>query len=135
MITKYIATYIATLLIFLVIDGIWLGLVARGFYVQQLGSLLRPSPNFGAAGLFYALYVMGILVFVIFPALNHGTWITAVLYGALFGLIAYATYDLTNLATLQGWPIVMSVVDMIWGAMLTATVAAAGYFAARIICN
>lgn len=135
MVTKYLATYAATLVLFLIIDGIWLGLVARNFYVQQLGSMLRPTPNFGVAGLFYALYVVGVLVFVIFPALNQGTWVTATAYGALFGLIAYATYDLTNMATLDGWPVVMSVVDMIWGAALTATVATGGYFAARMIFN
>ncbi len=135
MITKYLATYAATLVLFLIIDGIWLGVVARSFYVQQIGNMLRPAPNFGVAGLFYALYVVGILVFVVFPALNHGTWVTAALYGALFGLIAYATYDLTNLATLEGWPVVMSVVDMVWGAALTATVATGGYFAARMIFN
>lgn len=133
MVTKYLATYAATLVLFLFIDGIWLGLVARNFYVQQLGSMLRPTPNFGVAGLFYALYVVGVLVFVIFPALNQGTWVTAAAYGALFGLIAYATYDVTNMATLDGWPVVMSVVDMIWGATLTATVATGGYFAARMI--
>ncbi|MGB0573317.1 MAG: DUF2177 family protein [Alphaproteobacteria bacterium] len=135
MVTKYLATYAATLVLFLFIDGIWLGLVARNFYVQQLGSMLRPTPNFGVAGLFYALYVVGVLVFVIFPALNQGTWVTAAAYGALFGLIAYATYDVTNMATLDGWPVVMSVVDMIWGATLTATVATGGYFAARMIFN
>lgn len=132
MITKYLATYAITLIAFLIIDGIWLGVVARGFYVQQIGALLRPAPNFGVAGLFYALYVVGILAFVVFPALNQGSWITAALYGALFGFIAYATYDLTNLATLAGWPVVMSVVDMIWGAVLTASVATLGYFAARM---
>jgi uncharacterized membrane protein len=135
MITKYFATYAATLVLFLIIDGIWLGLVARSFYVQQIGHMLRPSPNFGVAGLFYALYVVGVLVFVVFPAVNQGSWVAAALYGALFGLIAYATYDLTNLATLEGWPVVMSVADMVWGAALTATVATGGYFAARMIFN
>lgn len=135
MITKYLATYAVTLVAFLIIDGIWLGLVARNFYVQQLGHLLRPEPNFGAAGLFYAIYVVGILVFAITPAIQNGSWVAAVLYGALFGFIAYATYDLTNLATLAQWPVVMSVVDMIWGAVLTASVATVGYFAARMIFN
>ena len=135
MVTKYLATYAVTLIAFLIIDGIWLGLVARNFYVQQLGSMLRQSPNFGVAGLFYAIYVVGIVVFAIVPAMNQGSWVTAVAYGALFGFIAYATYDLTNLATLAGWPVVMSVVDIIWGAVLTASVATVGYFAARMIFN
>lgn len=127
MLTKYLAAYGTTLVVFLIIDGVWLGVVARGFYVQQIGDLLRPAPNFGVAGLFYALYVAGILVFVLFPALHHGTWLTAALFGALFGLVAYATYDLTNLATLQGWPVVMSVVDMVWGAVLTASVSVVSF--------
>ena len=133
MVSKYLATYAVTLVAFLIIDGIWLGLVARSFYVQQLGNLLRPAPNFGVAGLFYLIYVVGILVFAVSPAVQTGTWITAALYGALFGFIAYATYDLTNLATLSGWPVMMSVVDMIWGAVLTACVATIGYVAARMI--
>jgi uncharacterized membrane protein len=121
MLTKYLAAYGTTLVVFLIIDGVWLGVVARSFYVQQIGDLLRPAPNFGVAGLFYALYV------VVFPALHHGTWLTAALFGALFGLVAYATYDLTNLATLQGWPVVMSVVDMVWGAVLTASVSVVSF--------
>jgi len=133
MVIKYAGVYLSTLVAFLIIDGVWLGFVARGFYVQQLGHLLRPSPSFGAAGLFYAIYVVGILVFAVTPAVQNGTWVTAALYGALFGFIAYATYDLTNLATLSGWPVVMSVVDMIWGAILTASVATIGYLAARMI--
>jgi uncharacterized membrane protein len=130
---KYLAVYAAALVTFLIIDGIWLGLVARSFYVQQIGHLLRPSPNFGVAGLFYLFYVVGVVVFAVLPAMAQQSWVTAVVLGALLGFIAYGTYDLTNLATLARWPVLVSVVDMIWGAVLTATVALAGYTAARYI--
>jgi len=83
--------------------------------------------------MFYVLYVFGVVVFAVLPAMSQQSWMTAVLLGALFGFIAYGTYDLTNLATLEGWPVIVSVVDMIWGAVLTATVALSGYTAARLI--
>lgn len=133
MTVKYIAIYASALVTFLIIDGIWLGLVARSFYVEHLGHLLRPKPDFGVAGMFYLLYVFGVMIFAVMPAVAQQSWLTAVLLGALFGFIAYGTYDLTNLATLEGWPVIVSVVDMIWGAVLTATVAFAGYTAARLI--
>jgi uncharacterized membrane protein len=130
---KYFAIYMASLVTFLIIDGLWLGIVARSFYVQQIGHLLRPSPDFGVAGAFYLLYVVGVVVFAVLPALAQQSWVTALVLGALLGFIAYGTYDLTNLATLAGWPVLVSVVDMIWGAVLTATVALAGYMAGRML--
>ncbi len=131
MVLKYGAVYLAALLTFLVLDGIWLGIVARGFYVDQLGHLMRPSPNWGIAGAFYLMYVVGILVFAVLPGHGQSSWLLAAGLGALFGFIAYGTYDLTNLATLRGWPPLMSMVDMVWGALLTGTVALTGYLAAR----
>jgi len=128
---KYAGIYAASLITFLIIDGIWLGIVARGFYSEHLAQFLRPSPNWGVAGLFYLLYVIGAVVFVVIPAHAQQSWLMAIGYGALFGFIAYGTYDLTNLATIRDWPVVVSVVDMIWGACLTATVSLAGYVAAR----
>lgn len=133
MTVKYFAIYMASLVTFLIIDGLWLGIVARSFYVQQIGHLLRPSPDFGVAGAFYLLYVVGVVVFAVLPALAQQSWVTALALGALLGFIAYGTYDLTNLATLAGWPVLVSVVDMIWGAVLTATVALAGYMAGRML--
>jgi uncharacterized membrane protein len=130
---KYFAIYMASLVTFLIIDGLWLGIVARSFYVQQIGHLLRPSPDFGVAGAFYLLYVVGVVVFAVLPALAQQSWVTALVLGALLGFIAFGTYDLTNLATLAGWPVLVSVVDMIWGAVLTATVALAGYMAGRML--
>ena len=86
MTVKYFAVYIAALVVFLIIDGAWLGLIARSFYVDQLGHLLRPSPNFGVAGLFYLFYVAGIVVFAVMPAMAQQSWMTAVILGALLGL-------------------------------------------------
>lgn len=112
--------YLFTLIPFLVLDAIWLGLVAPSFYKSQIGHLMADSPNFLAAGIFYLLYVAGMVVFV---TGRKGTLKETILRGAFFGFIAYATYDLTNLATLQGWPVLVTVVDLIWGTFLSAMTA------------
>lgn len=113
-------TYVFTLIPFLVLDAIWLGLVAPSFYKSQIGHLMTDTPNFLAAGIFYLLYVVGMVVFV---TGREGTLKETLLHGAFFGFIAYATYDLTNLATLQGWPVLVTVVDLIWGTFLSTTTA------------
>lgn len=123
--------YVAALVAFLALDAVWLGVVARGFYVSQLGALMRENVNFLAAGGFYLAYVAGIVYFAVLPALADGAWSRAVLNGALLGLLAYGTYDMTNMATLKGWPVTMSLVDMVWGMIVTALAAAAGYGLAR----
>ena len=119
--------YLATLLVFLAIDAIWLGVVAKGFYQRHLGELLRPDVRWGAALLFYLIFIGGILLFAVLPALERGSARHAMLLGGLFGMIAYATYDLTNLATLKGFPPIVAAVDMLWGFVLTGIVAGAGY--------
>ena len=125
--------YLIALPVFFAIDMVWLGLVAKGFYRQQIGSLMRANVNWPAAIVFYLLFILGLVVFVVAPALDKGSWARALLYGALFGLITYATYDLTNLATLRDWPVLLTVVDLIWGAALAAGVSVATYgIAARI---
>ncbi len=111
-----------------VIDFFWLTVVANKFYKSQIGSLLLEKPNAIAAVLFYIIYVIGVVVFVLSPALEKNSWQHAALYGALFGLVAYATYDLTNLATLKGFTVKLVVVDLIWGALLTATVATISFW-------
>ncbi len=127
----YIKLYLLTLAAFLVIDMVWLGLVARGFYRKYLGYLLSPSPNWIAAILFYLLFVAGILVFAVVPGLEAGTPGKAVLLGALFGLFTYATYDLTNQATIKDWPLVITLVDLVWGTVLSSTVAWIGFVIGR----
>jgi uncharacterized membrane protein len=129
---QYVVAYAASAVVFLGLDLVWLGLIARSFYARQLGDLLRDSPSLSVAALFYALYVGGIVLFAISPALQSQSWRTALVLGLLLGLLAYGTYDLTNLATLRRWPIALSLVDMTWGSLLTGLAASAGYWAARL---
>jgi len=112
---------------FLAIDMLWLGLVARSFYQQSLGFILAPNPNWFAGGIFYLLFVAGILFFVVVPGLISGSLKATLLRAALFGLVAYATYDLTNLATIKGWPLLITVVDLLWGTFLTISVSLVGF--------
>lgn len=123
---SYAISYIATGLTFLAMDAIWLTLMSGRFYKPQLGDMMADKVNFKPAILFYLLYVLGIVVFAVLPALTSGLWTTSLALGALFGLIAYSTYDLTNHATLRNWPAAVSVVDIAWGTCLTAVSATAG---------
>lgn len=131
MLTFYLKLYFCTLVAFFAIDMIWLVLVARGFYHKHLGFLLRANPNWSAAVLFYLLFVFGLLVFAVVPGLEAGSTKKALILGALFGLITYATYDLTNLATLKDWPWVVTVVDMLWGGILASAVSYLGFLAGK----
>ena len=117
-----ILLYLATLAVFFLVDMIWLGAVAKGFYRRHLGPLLSPRVNWAAAILFYLLFIVGLLVFVVRPAVAGGTVLGALGLGALFGLICYATYDLTNMATIKEWPSVVTVVDLVWGTVLGGSV-------------
>lgn len=109
---------------FLAIDAVWLSVMSKRFYTPNIGHLLAEAPKFGPAIVFYVLYLIGVLYFVILPALENGTSLFRVfLSGALFGLVAYGTYDLTNQATLKDWPVVVTAVDLVWGACLTGLVA------------
>ena len=125
--------YAGTFLTLLVCDGIWLGLVARNFYRDQLGALMLPSPNLAVAALFYLFFAAAVVVLAVLPALSAGSIATALLHGAILGLAAYGTYDITNLATLRNWPLTMSLIDMAWGTLLTALTAVGGYLAVRIL--
>ena len=112
---------------FLVVDGLWLTLIAKNFYNKHLGFLMSKNPNLLAAGLFYLIYVFAMVVLVVNPGLEKGSFWSTVLSGALFGLCCYATYDLTNLATVQNWPLIVTIVDLIWGTFLSATIAAISF--------
>jgi len=127
----YLKLYFSTLAVFFAIDMFWLGLVARTFYRKHLGFLMAPNPNWLAAIIFYLLFIVGILVFVVLPGLESGSLRDTLLRAALFGLITYATYDLTNLATLKDWPIIITVVDMIWGIVLSVMVSYASFVIGR----
>ena len=123
----FVKLYLVTLPVFFAIDMIWLGLVARSFYRDNLGDLLAPQVNWTAAIIFYLMFIAGMIVFVISPAVEKSSLGYALLYGAMFGLITYATYDLTNLATLKFWPLKVVIVDIIWGMVLSASVSAVSY--------
>jgi uncharacterized membrane protein len=120
---RTVIVYLITVPIFFVIDLFWLGVLARDFYRRHLGHLLRPEVNWGVAVLFYLLFVVGIVIFAVKPALETASPARAVIYGALFGFFTYATYDLTNLATVRDWPLVVTVVDLAWGTVLSGAVA------------
>lgn len=122
-----IKLYLVTLFVFLGIDSIWLLFIAKNFYAQKLGYLMAKNPNLISAGIFYLLFVVGIILFVISPALRNNSLSQAIIMGGLFGLITYATYDLTNLATIRDWPLVITIIDMIWGTVLSATVAGVSF--------
>ncbi len=127
----YLKLYAATLIAFFAIDMLWLGVAARSFYQKHLGFLLAPSPNWGAALLFYLLFVAGMVIFVLVPGLKAGSLSMTLVKGALFGLVVYAGYDLTNQATVKDWPVVVTVVDMIWGTILSTAVCVVGYAAGK----
>ena len=131
MIMYYVKLYVCAFLGFLAIDMVWLTLVARGFYRRQLGFLLSDQPNWWAAISFYLLFVAGLLVFAVVPAVQEGSLRRALLMGGFFGLVTYATYDLTNLATIKNWPLMLTLVDMTWGLVLAASVSCLGYLVGR----
>jgi uncharacterized membrane protein len=112
---------------FLLIDGLWLTVVAKNFYSKHLGFLMAKTPNLWAAGLFYLIYIFAMVVLIVTPGIEKGSFWSTVLTGALFGFCCYATYDLTNLATLQNWPLVVTLVDLVWGTVLSASIAAISF--------
>ncbi len=126
----FIKLYLITLPVFFAIDMTWLGLVAKNFYREQIGFLMATDINWPAAIIFYLLFIAGLILFVISPAVEKRMWLDALLMGALFGLITYATYDLTNLATVKNWPVLVTIVDLAWGATLSASVSLTSYLIA-----
>ena len=124
---RLVTGYLLTALVFFAIDLLWLGIVARDLYARSLGHLLADQVRWAPAIIFYLLFIVGIFIFAITPAVDRGSASHAILMGALFGFFTYATYDLTNLATLQGWPLGIVFIDIAWGMVLTGAVALAGY--------
>ncbi len=129
----FIKLYTIALPVFFAIDMVWLGLVAKNFYRAQVGALMKPDVNWVAAIIFYLIFIAGLVVFVIAPAAEKKSWMHALLFGALFGLVCYATYDLTNLAVAKDWPFLVTLVDLAWGAILAASVSTITYFIASKI--
>ena len=123
--TKYLAAYAAAAVVMLAIDMLWLGFIAKPLYEQGIGHLMAAKPRLWAAALFYLLYPVGLVLFAVAP--NQGSaWVPTAMMGAAFGFFAYATYDLTNLATLKDWPLGLSVIDTVWGAAVSAVASLAG---------
>jgi uncharacterized membrane protein len=130
---KIIISYLLTTLVFFAIDMVWLGFVAKNLYRKYLGALLSDTVNWSAAIIFYLIFIIGIFIFVITPAVEKQSLARAIVLGAIFGFIAYATYDLTNYATLKGFPLSIVFIDLTWGACLTAMVSMAGYYIVKFI--
>lgn len=126
----FVKLYLIALPVFLAIDLVWLSFVAKNFYAKHLGNLMAKNPNLVAAFIFYLIFIAGLIVFVITPALDKKTWTQVLLAGAFFGLVTYATYDLTNLATIKNWPLIITLVDLMWGMVLSASVSIITYFIA-----
>ena len=126
-------SYVLTFLVFLIVDLAWLGFIARGVYKKYLGGFLSDNVNWTAAIIFYLIYVAGILIFAVHPAIGKNSVMHAIIMGALLGFLAYATYDLTNLATLKNWPVNIVIIDMIWGAVLTSIVSLSGFYIVKWI--
>ncbi|CAN5258614.1 DUF2177 family protein [soil metagenome] len=121
-------SYAIAAVLFILMDMLWLGLIAKNFYKDKLGSLMSPDVNWIAAVSFYLLFIAGILYFALYPALKDASWQAALLKGAFLGGLCYATYDLTNMATLKGWPWQIVVVDIVWGVVLTGSISVITYF-------
>jgi len=125
---KFLLHFVIALIVFFAIDLVWLGLIAKNLYSKYLGFIMSDKVNWNAALIFYALFIVGLLVFVIEPALQDQNFTQLVLRAALFGLVTYATYDLTNLATLKDWPIQITIIDLIWGTTLSTLVSVISVF-------
>ncbi len=125
---QMIIVYFCALLIFFAIDLVWLGVVPKNFYKRQLGFIMSEKVNWTPAVVFYMLYTAGVLYFAVVPAVTDGTWTGAAVPAAILGLLCYGTYDLSNLATLKGWPVIVTVVDILWGMTITTAVSLAGFF-------
>lgn len=127
--TKFFAAYAATITVMLVLDVLWIGVVAKPLYQQGIGHLMAEQPRLGVAVAFYLMYAVGLVVFAVNHGGSAGDWKSAMLYGALFGFFCYATYDLTNLATLRNWPASLALIDIAWGTSVSAVCAGAGRLA------
>jgi uncharacterized membrane protein len=120
------------MLSFFLIDMLWLGFIAQSFYQKHLGFIMASKPNWIAAIIFYVIFIIGMLVFVVLPGLNKDSLRYTLCHAAFFGVLTYATYDLTNLATLENWPIIVTIVDIIWGGVLTTLVCLISFLFARM---
>lgn len=134
MITKYIVAYIATGVSFALIDSVWLRMMYERLYKPEIGELMYQGGfRIGPAVAFYLFYILGMMIFAVGPALHSGKWQTALLWGALLGFFCYMTYDLTNYATLKVWSTKVTVLDIIWGTVLTGSASLSGWWVTTLI--
>ncbi len=127
---KYISLFVLTTVIFFAIDMVWLGVISKNFYREKLGFIFTGEVNWIPAIIFYFIYIFGILYFAVIPGFSTGNWKLVLLNGAFLGFLCYATYDLTNMATIKQWPLIVVIVDIIWGTVLTGSVAVISYLLA-----
>ena len=132
-IQKIIFAYLLTAVVFFAIDMLWLGIIAKDLYNRYLGNFLSDQVNWTAAIIFYLIFIVGISIFAIYPSVEKNSVVSAIVLGALFGVFTYATYDLTNLATLKDWPLQIVFIDIAWGAFLTASVSVSGYYIVKML--
>jgi uncharacterized membrane protein len=130
---KLLSSYAIATVFFFAIDMLWLGVIAKKLYREKLGFILSDEVNWTAALVFYFIYIAGILFFAVYPALRDFSWQTALLNGAVLGFLCYATYDLTNMATIAKWPLQIVLIDIVWGTVLTGSVSILTYLAATKI--
>ena len=131
----FIKLYFIALPVFFVIDMVWLGMISKNFYRDQIGYLMKQNINWLAAIIFYLIFIAGLVIFVISPALEKQSWVRAIVLGGIFGLVTYSTYDLTNLATIKDWPILVTIIDLVWGMVLAASVSVITYLIALKIAH
>ncbi|MBN1140155.1 MAG: DUF2177 family protein [Anaerolineae bacterium] len=130
---KIVWHYVITFVVFMIIDLVWLAVIAKNLYQSQIGHLMKSNPNWFAAGLFYLLFIVGVLFFVVEPALAKVSWRDALLVGFVFGFMCYMTYDLTNLATMRDWPVLLTVIDIVWGTALCGVTSLVSYLLIRLL--
>jgi uncharacterized membrane protein len=132
-VTKLLISYALTFVVFFIVDMAWLGFIAKDLYKKYLGDFLSEQVNWTAAVVFYLLFIVGVFIFAIMPSVEKNSVVSAITLGALFGFFTYATYDLTNLATLKGWPVTIVFIDIIWGSVLTGIVSTAGFYIVKYV--
>lgn len=130
---EFLKVYLLTFIVFMVIEGIWLTLVAKDFYKKEIGYIMSKSPKILPTILFSLIFVFGLVFFVINPALAKDSWSYALLAGSILGLISYSTYDLTNHAALEGWPLKVTIVDLLWGLSMSAMVSTITFFILKML--
>lgn len=125
---EWLKQFVIALVVFLVIDMVWLLIIAKNIYAKHLGHLMSATPNLAAAGIFYLIFIAGLVFFVLAPALESGQWQDALYRGLFFGFVTYATYDLTNMATLKDWPAFLTIIDLAWGSFVSAATSVLSFF-------